>query len=261
MVKVIVGLNDDCKTFFAHRDLITSRSRFFAKALRTYDEDGEGNILWAEGEDGVVKLPKDDKHVFADYLHLLYQEMVPVRAKVRDINTTSLNELYFAADDAVEEEFTALSKLVFCEKLQDTQGKALVIAAFVQAVQLQRENGFRRYPDRGPVNIIFEGTMEGDALRKFCVDVYVLLGQASWFTDLEAQDYHREFTFDVMVEMARTRKRPVDKSKIKKLDAYYEMLQVAESKDTGKRLRTLGPTTTLPLADSNGWERTHLTHG
>jgi hypothetical protein len=255
MIKVIVGLNDDCKTFFAHRDLITSRSRFFAKALRTYDEDGEGNILWAEGEDGVVKLPKDDRHVFADYLHLLYQETVPVRAKVRDIDATSLNELQHAVNDAAGEEFTALSKLyVFCEKVQDTQGKALVIAAFVQAVQIGREDGFRHHPERGPVNIIFEGTMEDDALRKFCVDVYVLLGQASWFTDLEAQDYHREFTFNVMVEMARTRKRPVDKSKIKKLDAYSEMLQRAESKDTGKRLRTLGPATTLPLADSHGWE-------
>jgi hypothetical protein len=225
MVEVIVGLDDDYKAFFAHRDLITSRSRFFAKALTTYEEDGEGNILWAEGEDGIVKLPKDDKEVFADYLHLLYQETVPVRAKVKNADALSPKDLSRAVIDAVDEEFTALSKLyVFCEKVRDTQGKALVIAAFVQAAQIEREDGFRQHPGQGPVNIIYEGTMEGDALRKFCVDVYVLVGHGTWFKDHGAEDYHREFMFDVMVEVLKTRKRPADKSKIKSLEAYYEML-------------------------------------
>jgi hypothetical protein len=78
MIKVVVGDDepnvDRPNHFFVHKDLITSRSHFFAKALRnyagsrrnekdsveTYNGDTDrGSITWIEGKEGVVRLPED----------------------------------------------------------------------------------------------------------------------------------------------------------------------------------------------------------
>jgi len=83
-VQVIVGadLDTPARSFFVHAELLTKRSKFFAKALKNYAErmaHPEGSetaaesdaqqadkaeknaksesIMWKEGEEGVVKLP------------------------------------------------------------------------------------------------------------------------------------------------------------------------------------------------------------
>jgi hypothetical protein len=233
MVQVIVGL-DYCKTFIAHRDLITSRSRFFAKALRTYDQDGEGNILWAEGEDGVVKLPKDDPDVFANYLHLIYFNIVPIHAEVNgEITTLPRKQFRQALEDSIEDEHGALCKLyVLCEKLGDLRSKALLITAFVEAVNIVRQDIRRYNPSPATIKTLYEGTMDNDPLRKFCVDCYAIKAGNDWFEGDSAENYNKQFLFDIMVKMAEIRKQPSDDSKIESAEAYHETLQIAESKVT-----------------------------
>lgn len=68
IVQIIVGAdrNEQSTTFNIHRDLITSRSPFCAKALKNYGECGNGDIQWLEGEERVVKMPEDDPAIFAN---------------------------------------------------------------------------------------------------------------------------------------------------------------------------------------------------
>lgn len=106
------------RSFYVHAELLTSRSRFFAKALKNYSErnkhadtanettegdkqaDGTetgdiegrsqqtrekdvantatGSVMWLEGEEGVVSLPVDEPEVFAGYVQLLYTGLLPM---------------------------------------------------------------------------------------------------------------------------------------------------------------------------------------
>jgi hypothetical protein len=80
--------DDPLQSFFVHKDLVTSRSEFFAKALRTASDGGSGT--WLEGDEGVVRLPDDDPKVFANYLQLLYHNAVPdVNNPILEAPTTS----------------------------------------------------------------------------------------------------------------------------------------------------------------------------
>jgi hypothetical protein len=252
MIQVTVGTGEGSKTFFVYRDLITSRSRFFAKALKTYGEGQPGEITWTEGAEGIVKLPEDDAEVFTNYLHLVYLESIPIRVKVKGAIALSRTELDHAVERAVDNEYTALSKLyVFCEKLGDPHGKALVITAFVQATLDKREDGEIQCPGPGAINIVYGGTMQGDPLRKFCVNLYALVACTHWFANIKAYDHDLHFIFDVMVAMADRRKAEPDDPIIASAEPYVEMLQVAESKASGEQPRTSGSLAAMLLSMSS----------
>jgi hypothetical protein len=83
MIKVVVGekTKKSFRQFFVHAGLLTSRSTFFATALKSYGKsdhgESEGNteqtvedrsIQWQEVKERVVKLPVDDPGVFANYV-------------------------------------------------------------------------------------------------------------------------------------------------------------------------------------------------
>jgi hypothetical protein len=93
MIKVVVGekAKKPSRPFFVHASLLTSRSTFFATALKNYgkaehsefESDTEQtvedrSIQWREGKEGLVKLPVDDPGVFANYVQLLYTGVPPV---------------------------------------------------------------------------------------------------------------------------------------------------------------------------------------
>lgn len=61
--------DQDGRSFWAHKDLLCSRSPFFTNALREE---------WKEGQDNKVELPDDDPDIFAMYMHMLYTGKVPI---------------------------------------------------------------------------------------------------------------------------------------------------------------------------------------
>jgi len=83
--------DSDPQTFFVHSELVMSRSKFFAKALKNYtplDQAGDDKhatssvegrgCFWKEGHEGVVRLPVDKPVVFAHYIQLIYTGVLPM---------------------------------------------------------------------------------------------------------------------------------------------------------------------------------------
>lgn len=135
------------------------------------------------------------------------------------------DELLRVAHKHVNEEHVSLTKLyVFCEKVHDVQGKTSVLTAFHRATFVTRENGRTYGPSLNIIEAIYEGTMDGDLLRKFCVDYFAVTVSATWFATRKAEHFHLQFVFDVMTEMVSARAAPTDSTKIKTANEYCKML-------------------------------------
>jgi len=225
-----VDTNVHSRSFFVHRDLITSRSKFFAKAFRSYSGTDNGAIKWREGEDGIIKMPEDSQDVFTQYLQLIYYGRVPVGKTLKgDTKGLSAKDLDKALDDLSDQEYVALSKLyVFCEKVEDLHSKAIIITAFVETARTLRENNTVYYPNPGPIKIVYDGSMNRDPLRQFLVNCYVLRADERWFEGSAIDDYNPQFLFDALVEMAKQRDKIGDKARIQTAEQYCKKLLEAE---------------------------------
>ena len=218
------------RSFFVHRDLITSRSKFFAKALRNYGESSNGDITWREGEHGIVELPEDCLDVFSHYLELIYQGHVPVGKQfVGDTEAMSYKERIKAVGEFHDQEYVALSKLyVFCEKVGDVQSKVMLVTAFVETSQKVRTSASTYCANAECTKIVYDGTLDGDPLRKWMVTCFALRAHESWFTGERVENYNPQFLLDVMAEMAKRRAQISDYSEIRNAEHYCKQLLEAE---------------------------------
>jgi hypothetical protein len=243
------------QSFSVHADLLTSRSAFFAKALRNYikvyrgeekDEAMHGieqQIQWREGEEGVIKLPVDKPDVFANYVQLLYSGVLPIfdDPKKPDIHPTTMSrervkkiEADFKALTviAVDKVYTMLGKLyVFCEKIQDDTSKKDLLVSFIKASCQTRADGSVYYPDQLVVRRVYSGTLPSDPLREFLVDCYVYAGHSKWIGQDCKDILSPEFLYDFMVETYRVRPRPEDRSQIENTNYYLEKLKALEIRE------------------------------
>ncbi|KAF1946600.1 hypothetical protein EJ02DRAFT_430537 [Clathrospora elynae] len=222
MVEIVVGEDEVSKPFFVHEELITTRSRFFQKALRKYGRDED--IQWLEGKERVVKLPDDDAEIFAAYVQLLYQDRLPCYKPITA--TEAGSALKQAVHRTSHEEYDLLARLyVFCEKIQDVTAKGLLISAFVQASRKLREDGCKYYPAADQIKYVFEGTPDSDPLRQLFVDYYVYRGHSGWTENSRPEDYHHDFLHMVMVLMVTERKRPANHDKMIHASSYRAKLR------------------------------------
>jgi hypothetical protein len=239
--------NTPPRSFFVHVELLTSRSTFFAKALRKYaranqsDEDTnmqsseDQSIQWREGEEGVVKMPADEPDVFANYVQLLYTRVLPIcdDAKLPKMNPatmtedevekikTSFNELVVIA---VDEMYTTLGKLyVFCEKIRDATAKQALLATFVEESSRIRSDGMEQYPDTCVIRDIYSGTLPSDPLRAFLADCYAYEGNSEW-AGKDYKDLPHEFLHDLVVGMYEVRPGPKNLGKLKNTKYYLDKL-------------------------------------
>ncbi|KAF2827712.1 hypothetical protein CC86DRAFT_290487 [Ophiobolus disseminans] len=159
MGQVVLDTDEYSKTFYVHKDLISYRSHFFAKALKTYGEDGDS--LWREGKDGAVELSEDDPEAFENYIQLIYQDLAPIgKAPESDINTIHHPQRQSGIQCAKQ-------AYVWCDKVRDHKGKNTLIAAFIEPSSKTRENKRKYFPTVASVKIVYEGTMDSDPLRNF----------------------------------------------------------------------------------------------
>jgi hypothetical protein len=256
MVEVVVDGEDDSpkKSFFVHRELLTSRSCFFAKALKNYaksnqrEESGKsddsltGSIQWREGENGVVTLPVDDPDVFANYIQLLYTGVLPVQDDPKKpVSDDQLSEekakeakveCMIAMAVAAKLEFAILGKLyVFCEKIQDADAKYALLAGFIEATKI-RDDNCMHFCNIPIIGLIYAGTLTFDPIRDFLVDCCVLRGTINW-VNAEYKSFLHEFLFDVMKGMYKDRARPDDRSRVEDAKHYQDKLLKSEEKVAG----------------------------
>jgi hypothetical protein len=204
-VEVIVGKNEDKQTFWIHRGIVCERSAFFKGAL---------GGTWREAIDQKIHLPEDDPKIFALYQHLIYNGTLPTRgypeeecpAECPAENNESSSH---PSDDSIllpniGPEYEVLTTLyVFCEKILDRDSKRTVLDAIIGRANervLPHVPCSILFPDEKHINIIYDGTAEGDKARQVLVDMYAEWGDESWLTDC-IEDWHPEFISDLSARM------------------------------------------------------------
>jgi hypothetical protein len=259
MVKVVVGedIEVSTQTFFVHADLLTSRSSFFAKALRSYAKAGRSDdedkakqvaehesIQWREGEEGMVKLPVDEPEIFANYTKLIYAGVLPILndPKKPEMDPTKMteDETKKAEADfrervicAVELVFESLGKLyAFCEKIRDKVAKQTLLESFVKECSETRASGSNYYPGPVAVRDIYSGTLPSDPLRTFLADSYAHVGHSKWVGQKQNyESFSHEFLFDLAAELYKVRAAPVDSSRIRDTKYYLDKLTEFEKEE------------------------------
>jgi hypothetical protein len=180
-VKVLVGEGDSQKEFNVHEGILCDRSDFFKKAL---------NGPWLESTEKTVKLPEDDPKTFRLYQGLLYTNEFPPNCAFEDEDLQT--------DDTIGKVYNSLGKLyVLCEKLLDRVSQKMAFDRITRQGEISTEDGMLQFPGPTCINIIYEGTMEGDEARVMVVNMYTKHGQSAWLPKDEEDCYPKTFLYDL----------------------------------------------------------------
>jgi hypothetical protein len=230
---VRVGEGDKRKSFLVHKDLIVSRSDFFARAL---------NGKWKEDDDNVVKLTEDEPEIFGLYIQLLYSGKLPLQdtpstkdgGKV-NTNRESAEKAKDYDGDSINEEFRKLCQVyVLSDKLQDTTAKNAIIDAYIESTNQHLKGGL---PSLEEIKIVYSGTLPSSAMRRLIVDLYVTYGNSS---DIDKRDRNvlaEDFLFELVVGMLGRRSLPNDLKWFLNSPDYHEKA-VKKGKPCSRMLRS-----------------------
>lgn len=153
-----IGTGTTRKTYPMLASLITTRSKFFQKAL---------SAELKEAQESVVKLPEEDPLTFELYLHYMYHGDFPVAT--------------VGADEYGCAETLQLARLyVFAEQLQDTKTKNATLKAFVAATFKRRVNNRWYSPFAASVRTVYERTPPNSPMRRMLVDLYTAYADEAW---------------------------------------------------------------------------------
>jgi hypothetical protein len=223
MVKVVVGENRGTRDFVIHEALLTSRSRFFKKAMA-----GD----WKEAEEKLVKLPEDDPAIFALYEQLVYTGRIPafdgqpepIEEEKSDGDFDDDDSNYDDDNDGDDDndsdgdgdndEYESLAELyVLAEKLQDLGAKNTTVKAII--AKITHEGAIINDCGEGPclpgavaIKTMYEKTPGHCAGRQIFLDSFVYYAQDYPIFRMDQADIlPREFLCE-MVDNALTYRAP-----------------------------------------------------
>lgn len=142
-----VGKDDKEQVFLVDKDIICTRSGFFAKALK-------GG--WKEADEGLVRLPEDDPQIFKLYLNLVYFGSIP--AKARDVKEIS------------DEDMELFKLYILSERLQDTHSQNTIIEAVHASLHETRFNDLYYLPSIPNIEHIYSETLPSSPIQQLLVD-------------------------------------------------------------------------------------------
>jgi hypothetical protein len=193
LIRVEVGQGDERRVFPVFASILTTRSKFFEKAL----SDG-----WKEAEDRVVKLPEVDLSVFNLYLHHVLSGDFPVVAKNTPSECLDLN-IYLGLSERLQ-----LSRLyILAELLQDTTTKNKTLKAFIASIFKIRQRRFFM-PDSQAIRVIYEGTPPESAMRRLLVDSHAAYGKSDYISSHVFEEWPKEFLYEFAVRVLADRAAP-----------------------------------------------------
>jgi hypothetical protein len=153
------------------------------------------NGNWAESEERLVKLLKDEPEIFAIYVNYVY---------TNNIATNSCEGS--KAGDLIRHELLMLSKLyILCEKLCDKAGKNATVEAII-AVNTEVDSEGKHYaPGPAAISLLYTGTPEGSPVRQLVADLCTRVSAQAITNDLP-----KEFLVDLTISLLNSQddKRP-----------------------------------------------------
>ncbi|OCK76077.1 hypothetical protein K432DRAFT_408480 [Lepidopterella palustris CBS 459.81] len=176
---VRVGPPTSSIDYTVHEDLICSRSRFFANAMR-HD--------WKESSERLVPLPDDHPSTFAVYRTWLYSGLLATRGF-----------------SSLEEWEILCAAYILGEKLQDSEFKDTVIDAMIEKINDEPALDF---PPETVVEI-YENTPPSSHARRLLVDLYSFAGKATWLSKEKREFLHEDFLYALSVQFMKSKEKPV----------------------------------------------------
>jgi hypothetical protein len=185
------------ESFWVHKDLISSRSDFFANALKRE---------WMKVKDRKIELPDDEPKIFALYLQLLYTDKLPVKEieslrKSGDSGDSSDNDdsEYWKLKDA---ECLELCQLyILADELQDVTSTNTVIDAilgvFKEMVDMD-DGDLGPFLDFEVIKLVYDSTPMLSPLRQLMADHWVHRANKFWLGDEDRDALPEDFLFDVL---------------------------------------------------------------
>ncbi|CAI6338471.1 unnamed protein product [Periconia digitata] len=194
-ITVVVGDEEEQRSFKIHEDVICDRSSFFRSSMKPE---------WASmrSDPRTVELPEDSPNAFALYRTWLYSRKLPILPTPpteSNIEEDTCRSSLFG--NPPEHYHTLAHAYVLGERLLDIQFKNTVMDTYV--LFARGATGSRYYPTNDHVRIIYDGTTEGSPIRKFLVDIWYCRGKVEWIEN--DGDLPQEFLAAVVREMLRAR--------------------------------------------------------
>lgn len=155
-VTLIVG--PEKHELLVHANYIVRSSKFFKTALKKE---------WREGQTRTISMPTDEYETVTDYMRFIYSDTLP------DLQTQDLANMFLSHFAA--KRFVPLAKLyVLGHRMMDDAVKNAVVRE-LHRISTQCRCGIC-FPGSKTVNIIYNGTMEGDLVRSLLIDIYLCHG-------------------------------------------------------------------------------------
>ena len=176
LITIFVGQGASTVELAAHEDQLF-KSPFFEMALR---KD------WCEGRTRKIELLDDHGGTVECYLDFLYTRQVP-----DDHHIDQLANLY-----------------VLGQKLLDIKFKNAVLARILQTAKRLEDGGhfYGSFNDSEvAIRIMYECTPSGSLGRQLLVDIFFAASESNKLED----DFHPEFTHDLLVKFMDHRSRPL----------------------------------------------------
>lgn len=190
--EVLVGAGAKQRRFTVHHDLITKRSKFFRAAR---------SERWTLDKSKPADLQHCDPDIFANYLHCVYHDTVPLYDRWKDgddINASYAMELMCRETWFADKYYEHLVKLyTTADSLEDP------ITANMVVDEVRRISQKACPPLASKVKLAFDNTVLGDNMRKVLADIFVSVSDARGDEDLEDVDYPEDF-LKLVVERFKT---------------------------------------------------------
>lgn len=156
-VTLIVG--PEKHELLVHANYIVRSSKFFKTALKKE---------WREGQTRTISLPTDEYETVTDYMRFIYSDTLP-ELQAQDLAGA-------LPGHSAARRFVPLAKLyVLGHRMMDDAVKNAVVREYHRICT--QPFCMLCFPGAETVNIIYDGTMEGDLVRSLLIDIYLWYGQ------------------------------------------------------------------------------------
>jgi hypothetical protein len=193
---VSVGTEEatDLVQFFIDKNIVCRRSEYIRTAVQRKEADGNDSPVRVYCEPEILREYK---------FYLLRGFPLRPHAFMADIqggeDEYAFREPSKAERAAVRNEYAKMAKLyVLAAYLLDFELLNALIDAMACAAHAVRADGQTWFPERDTINIVFDGTIDGDRMRELLITLMVDFGTSKWLKKGRHGMFHEDFLYDCL---------------------------------------------------------------